>query len=151
MTANNTTVGFTSITGTFKTMRLVGTARCTQADIGDNIYISINGGGTGAVSQVTRSISTAVTGSAFSGVLADIPGASVTAGFMGGFNYDFPAYAASIFHNWQGQSSSETSGATGLQSSTWAGAWNVASPITSFSLTCNSQFVPNSAFYLYGY
>lgn len=150
--ANAASVTFSSIPQTYKSLKLVCSARAGSATIARDIFISFNGATTGKSDRVLYGNG----GSASSYSDADsyagsAPDASATANVFGNVEVTIPNYAGSAAKVASVDSVTENNAATAVQQ-LGAIAWTGTAAITSIALTptAGNSFLTNSTFTLYG-
>ena len=157
LTGNSATVGFTSIPGTFKNLRVVYSARSDAMVVEDFLFGNLNADSgsnytyTAAVNNGVAVVPNGNSGNT-AGYFGGMVGTSATANFPGGGVIDLPAYSLTTLQKIYTVLSGESlSGAKGFQGVEVMGTWRSGAAITSISFFCSGNFVAGSSFYLYGY
>lgn len=140
-------VMFSNIPQTYKTLRLVVSARGTNAGAGLSIRMDINGGGTSTTQRYL--MGNGATASSNDGD-AYIPGSGATANTFGSFDITFPNYTGSAQKTYSMDCVTENNSSTAYQYIA-AGKWANTSAISSLLLYGSGySLVAGSSFTLYG-
>lgn len=158
--SDTATIDFTSISGSYKHLRLIVQARSTRAaQTEDNVFFTFNADtGNNYDSQLLQvrgtgtAISEALAG-ANSGVVMIVPAASSPAGSASSFVIEIPNYAGTTFNKsftCHG-SAPLTDSANGMRLESSAGEWRSTAAITRITLDLvNGNFLAGSRATLYG-
>jgi len=151
---SQTSVTFSSISGSYTHLRIIGAGRSARSAVADNVMIQFNSdttaGNYGAQQvQGNNSTASAVANPVSNNYCFDVAGATATANQSGTFDVLIPMYASTTFIKaWQ-----TTNGIPGFPIvKVVSGRWNVTTAITSITFVqfTGAAFVNGSVFSLYG-
>lgn len=144
-------VTFSSIDQSYKTLRLVVSARTDGATNTATLIIAPNASSTSLTFRnLTGSGSAAASSSGSTGQIGDVVAASSTASTFGSAEILLPNYAGSSNKAMSADVVTENN-ATAAQQDLYANLWSNTAAITSLVLSPGAgNFVTNSSFYLYG-
>jgi hypothetical protein len=153
------TVTFSSIPGTYTSLRLVMTVRSAASASDDNVFIEANADTAAHYSNQYASAVKSSPGASFNitvapatAIIGSCPAANAPAGCAGSFSGDFPGYAATVFNkNALIQSGARDNVPQTYVFNAWW-EWESTAAITSLLIgtTSGSNFVVGSTFTLYG-
>lgn len=147
-------VTFSNIPQTFTDLKVVGSARTTQAQVYGTTLIGFNGSSSNvAYLRMYGDGSGASSDTGTTGVISIDNGANATSNTFGNFEVYIPNYRSSSAKSYSTDSVSETN-ATTIYTQLLAGLWNpgTQAAITSITLTAgaSANYAQYSTFYLYG-
>ena len=147
--SSTSSVTFSNIPQNYTDLKIVMSSRGTWAFLFDGTLLTINGGGTAVtVKRLYGSGSSTASDTTLS---MDGSGANATASTFGNAEVYIPNYTSSTNKSLEFNSVTENNG-TSAYIEILAGAWAVASPITSltFAASSGTNYVAGSTFTLYG-
>ena len=142
------TIEFSSIPATYTDLKIVVSARSTNADIDDHLFVKPNNSASNMTQRWLRGSGSAA--SSGTTVRFAIPGATATASVFGNTELYFPNYTSANFKSFSGETVQETNGSEAYQY-LCAFLWSDTSAITSLVLDLlNGNFAEYSSATLYG-
>lgn len=154
LSSSQASVTFSSIPQTYKTLKLVVSARGDNANVFTSVNLTFNGSSATAYSYRIlqgsgSAASSAAASSQTSGYAANATGSTATTSTFASIEYTFPNYASSVNKPYSIDGVTENNGTTAYQDLD-AGLWSNTSAITSLTLIATNNFVSGSTFTLYG-
>ena len=150
LSASAASVTFSGIPQTFKTLKLVISAR------GDSTFPGLAVNPNGNTANLTQKYifgngSTAVSGTQADAIIGNFNGTNTTANVFTNIEVDFPGYASPNAKPFSVDNVQESNDTTGGRQMMFAILWSSTAAITSLSVVPDSgNFVAGSSFYLYG-
>jgi hypothetical protein len=155
--ASQTTIDFTSISGSYTNLRIVAQVRSQVAAATDTIFVRFNNDSGANYDQIQLPITTTATPASAVAqtqiALTNVAGSTTTANYATAFTLDIPNYSKTTFNKScvaqaAGRSGNATPGVMGMA----GGDWNSTAAITRVTLILNAggAFVNGLVFTLYG-
>jgi hypothetical protein len=150
LTTNTASVTFSSIPQTYTDLKIVMSARSTQASLAVSVFFTFNASTSNFSSKVLYGDGSSAASFSSARYAGSVTGSSATASTFNNTDIYIPNYTSSNYKSYSVDSVTETNGAT-IFAYLGAGLWSDTPAITSLTLTPDAgDFVQYSTFYLYG-